>query len=568
MSDLQRRTGMFRRRRNDIENHIIDEYAAGRLDRREFIRRGTVAGLSLPMLSLLIAACGGENDTNSASSAAAGSSAGGSTAAGPTKTGGTIRLGLTTPTTEVDPIKNGDTGGLAVLALTGEFLCVSENKQLTPWLAESWTSNADATEWTFKIRQGVNFNDGTPMTAKDVAASINRMADPDNGSNALSATTGVLNGKSATAPDDATVVFKLDSAVGSFPYYVSSDNYNSIILPAAYAGDFTKTFPGTGPWKNESYQEGASAAYVRNDGYWGKKSIPDRLEVTFAADEAAQVLALQGGQIDVLQQVSVSGGQAILDDPAYNIITLQSAAHRQLSMRTDKKPFDDPRVRQAVALSIDRKGIVDGLFQGKSDLGNDSPFAPIFPQTNTTVPQRAQDVDKAKQLLADAGLPNGFSTELVALQTQEVPEYAQIVVDAAKAIGVNIKLRVEDGNTYYGEAVYGKSHWLDSVMSLVDYGHRGVPNVFLSAPLLSDGTWNAAHYKNPDYDKMVVDYIAALDLQTQQKLAGGIQQKLLDDTPIIFAYFYNFLSPVRAGITGVRTTAMSHVWVDQAALPA
>jgi peptide/nickel transport system substrate-binding protein len=559
---------MFRRGRNDIENHIIDEYAAGRLDRREFIRRGTVAGLSLPMLSLLIAACGGENDTNSASSAAAGSSAGGSTAAGPTKTGGTIRLGLTTPTTEVDPIKNGDTGGLAVLALTGEFLCVSENKQLTPWLAESWTSNADATEWTFKIRQGVKFNDGTPMTAKDVAASINRMADPDNGSNALSATTGVLNGKSATAPDDATVVFKLDSAVGSFPYYVSSDNYNSIILPAAYAGDFTKTFPGTGPWKNESYQEGASAAYVRNDGYWGKKSIPDRLEVTFAADEAAQVLALQGGQIDVLQQVSVSGGQAILDDPAYNIITLQSAAHRQLSMRTDKKPFDDPRVRQAVALSIDRKGIVDGLFQGKSDLGNDSPFAPIFPQTNTTVPQRAQDVDKAKQLLADAGLPNGFSTELVALQTQEVPEYAQIVVDAAKAIGVNIKLRVEDGNTYYGEAVYGKSHWLDSVMSLVDYGHRGVPNVFLSAPLLSDGTWNAAHYKNPDYDKMVKDYIAAVDLQSQQKLAGGIQQKLLDDTPIIFAYFYNFLTPTLAGVTGVRTTAMSHVWVDQAALPA
>ena len=142
MSDLQRRTGMFRRRRNDIENHIIDEYAAGRLDRREFIRRGTVAGLSLPMISFLIAACGGENDTNSASSAAAGSSAGGSTAAGPTKTGGTIRLGLTTPTTEVDPIKNGDTGGLAVLALTGEFLCVSENKQLTPWLAESWTSNS------------------------------------------------------------------------------------------------------------------------------------------------------------------------------------------------------------------------------------------------------------------------------------------------------------------------------------------------------------------------------------------------------------------------------------------
>jgi peptide/nickel transport system substrate-binding protein len=567
MSDLQRRAGMFRRRRNDIENHIVDEYVAGRIDRREFIRRGTVAGLSLPMISFLIAACGGANDTNSASSAAAGSGSSTAAATGATKTGGTIRLGITTPSTEVDPVLNGDTGGLAMLAMTGEFLCVDENKKLTPWLAESWTSNADASEWTFKIRQGVNFNDGTPMTAKDVAASINRLSDPANKSNALSAFTGVLSKDSATAPDDTTVVFKLDAPNGSFPYYLSSDNYNAIILPAAYAGNFTKTFPGTGPWKMASYTEGASASFVRNDGYWGKKAIPDKLDITFASDEAAQVLALQGGQLDVVQQVSVSGAQAILNDPAYNIIALQSSAHRQLSMRCDQKPFDDVRVRQAIALSIDRKAIVDGIFQGKSDLGNDSPFAPVFAQTDTSVPQRTQDVAKAKQLIADAGA-SGASTELVANQTQEIPEYAQIVVDAAKAIGVNIKLKVEDSNTYYGEAVFGKSHWLDSVMSLVDYGHRGVPNVFLSAPLLSDGTWNAAHYKDPQYDKMVADYIAAVDLQTQQKLAGGIQQKLLDDTPIIFAYFYNFLSPTKAGITGVRTTAMSHVWVDQAALPA
>src|SRR5690349_6187989 len=366
MGDLQRRTGMFRRGRNDIENHIIDEYAAGRIDRREFIRRGTVAGLSLPMLSLLVAACGGANDTSSASSAAAGTGGAASTgAAAAGKPGGTIRLGITTPSTEVDPVLNGDTGGLAMLAMTGEFLCVDENKKLTPWLAESWTSNADASEWTFKIRQGVNFNDGTPMTAKDVAASINRLSDPANKSNALSAFTGVLSKDSATATDDATVVFKLDAPNGSFPYYLSSDNYNAIILPAAYAGNFTKTFPGTGPWKMASYTEGASASFVRNDDYWGKKALPDKLDITFASDEGAQILALQGGQLDVVQQVSVSGAQAILNDPAYNIITLQSSAHRQLSMRCDQKPFDDARVRQAIALSIDRKAIVDGLFQGK-----------------------------------------------------------------------------------------------------------------------------------------------------------------------------------------------------------
>ena len=237
-------------------------------------------------------------------------------------------------------------------------------------------------------------------------------------------------------------MFKLDAPNGSFPYYVSSDNYNAVILPAAYAGDFAKTFPGTGPWKLDSYQEGVGASFSRNDGYWGKKAIPDKLEVTYAADEAAQVLALQGNQLDVIQQVSVSGAQAILDDPAYAIIALQSAAHRQLSMRTDKKPFDDAKVRQAIALVIDRQAIVDGLFQGKSDLGNDSPFAPVFAaDRHVGRPARPRTSTRPSSSLRRRR-PNGFETELVAIQTQEVPEYAQIVVDAAKEIGVKIKLTI------------------------------------------------------------------------------------------------------------------------------
>jgi peptide/nickel transport system substrate-binding protein len=232
-------------------------------------------------------------------------------------------------------------------------------------------------------------------------------------------------------------------------------------------------------------------------------------------------------------------------------------------MRCDKPPFTDKRVRQAIALTLDRNNIVQGLFQGKSDLGNDSPFAPVFPQTDTSVPQRNVNLDQAKSLLSQAGQSGGFSTELVAIQSQEVPQYAQIVVEAAKQIGVNIKLSVEDGTTYYGDAVYGKSPWLDSIMSLVDYGHRGVPNVFLSAPLMSDGTWNAAHFKNPQYDGLVKQYIAAVDLQSQRSYAKQIQTLLLDETPIIFAYFYNYLSATRAGLSGLRATAMGQTWTDQ-----
>jgi peptide/nickel transport system substrate-binding protein len=559
---------MFRRGRNDIENHIIDEYAAGRIDRREFIRRGTVAGLSLPMLSLLVAACGGANNTNSASSAAAGTGGAASTAAGPTKTGGTIRLGITTPSTEVDPVLNGDTGGLAMLAMTGEFLCVDENKQLTPWLAESWTSNADASEWTFKIRQGVNFNDGTPMTAKDVAASINRLSDPANKSNALSAFTGVLSKGSATAPDDATVVFKLDAPNGSFPYYLSSDNYNAIILPAAYAGNFTKTFPGTGPWKMASYTAGASASFVRNDGYWGKKAIPDKLDITFAADEGAQILALQGGQLDVVQQVSVSGAQAILNDPKYNIITLQSSAHRQLSMRCDTKPFTDARVRQAIALSIDRKAIVDGLFQGKSDLGNDSPFAPVFAQTDTSVPQRAQDIAKAKQLLSDAG-KSDLKVTLQYGKLQEIPDLAVLLQSMAAPAGITITPAGGDNNPFYdlqwcppkpadppcsGAAEFG----------IVDYGHRATPDVFLNSAFKSKGVWNSSQYSSSAFDAAFTEFQGAAGVDAQKAACAKIETIMNEDVPVALPYWYNYLSGNSKKFTGVYTCALGQMFLSAA----
>ncbi|HET7429664.1 MAG TPA: ABC transporter substrate-binding protein [Gaiellales bacterium] len=551
---MNRALGRIRGRRNDIENHVIDEFIAGRIDRREFFRRGAVLGMSVPLLSAIVTACGGSSGSSSSTPAASG---------GGGKAGGTLRLSVLKPTTEVDPVLSADLGSLAMIAMTGEFLCVDENQQLTPWLAESWSPNSDASVWTFKIRQGVKFNDGTTMTADDVAASINRLSDPANKSNALSAFTGVLSKNSAKATDAQTVEFTLDAPNGSFPYYLSSDNYNAIILPASYDGKFDKSWPGTGPWKNTAYQAGQSATFVRNDAYWGKKALPDTLQVTLSPDEASQVLALQGNQVDIVQQVTVSGAQAILNDPSYQIISVRASTHRQLSMRCDKPPFTDKRVRQAIALTLDRNQIVQGLFQGKSDLGNDSPFAPVFPQTDTSVPQRNVNIDQAKSLLSQAGQSSGFSTELVAIQSQEVPQYAQIVVEAAKQIGVNIKLSVEDGTTYYGDAVYGKSPWLDSIMSLVDYGHRGVPNVFLSAPLMSDGTWNAAHFKNPQYDSLVKQYIAAVDLQSQRSYAKQIQTLLLDETPIIFAYFYNYLSATRAGLSGLRATAMGQTWTDQ-----
>ena len=165
-----------------------------------------------------------------------------------------------------------------------------------------------------------------------------------------------------------------------------------------------------------------------------------------------------------------------------------------------------------------------------------------------------------------AGMAGGFKTTLTTEKYLEIPDYAVLIQNAVKEIGGTIDLNVMDQGAYYGDAVPGKSPWLDSDMGITDYGHRGVPNVFLSAPLTSSGTWNSAHFMNAEYDALVKGYIAALDLESQRASASSIQKLLLDETPVIFSYFYDFLTAVKKGATGVQPTAMSHLFLDKAAL--
>src|SRR5579885_660513 len=543
----------LRRRLTEVENDLIDELTAGRIDRREFLRHGSVLGLSLPLLSGLAGALGAETFAPATARAAA--------------PGGTIRVATSLPAGAIDPVTVDDNGGLMMLHQTGEFLSISgPDLKLRPVLAESWKPNQDGSVWTFKIRQGVKFQNGKEMKAEDVVASIDRLADPKNASNALSAFKGTLSKGGAQKVDDYTVAFHLDAPNGNFPYYVSSDNYNAIILPADYAGDFEKTFIGTGPFKLEKYTPKVGASFVRNEGYWGPKALPARTEFTFYADMQPQVLALQGHQVDVINQLPVLQGIALLSDPNIEILSIKSSAHTQVHMRNDMAPFTDKRVRRAVALCLDRVKIAQGLFRKRTDLGNDSPFAPVFPSTDKSVPQRHRNIAEARQLMAAAGFPSGFKVKLTTEKYLEIPEYAVIIQNAVKAIGIELQLNVESQDAYYGKAVFGQSDWLDSVMGITDYGHRGVPNVLLAAPLRSDGTWNAAHFKNKDYDALASQYVAALDLQSQRKAAGEIERLLLDETPLIISYFYDFLTATTKKVRGVEATAMAQLFLARASL--
>jgi peptide/nickel transport system substrate-binding protein len=536
---------------------VIDEFVAGRLSRREFIRRGTMIGLSVPLLGGILEACGSSSTpAHSSSPAAKGTS------------GATIRAGISVPAAAINPITIADQGGLDMLGQVGEWLAFcDQHNNYHPWLATSWSANADASVWTFKIRQGVKFNDGTPMTVDDVVYSFKSQCDPKSASNALSVFGGTLVPDGVVKVDDSTVAFHLAQPDGNFIDAVSPNNYNMVIVPNGYDfGSYQKSFIGTGRFKMVSYTATVGATFARNPHYWGKPALPAKTEFTFFSEDPAIATALQAGSIDCVGQFTVTNSPQMLTGN-FNVIALKASSHRELSMRTDIAPFTSKYVRQAIAYTLDRPATVAALFKGYAEVGNDSPFAPVFTSTDTSVPQRAKNLALAKELLAKGGVPRGFSTPLFTEQDQEIAQLAQIVKQAASQIGVDIKLTVESTSKYYGKAVFGNSDWLDGQMSLVDYGARAVPNLFLEAPLQSinaktgQGSWNAARFNNPTYDTLSKQFVAAVDLSTQRRIAGQIERLLLDETPIIYPYFYDYLSATQKNVTGVYPTAIGQLFL-------
>ena len=496
-----------------------------------------------------------------------------STASAQAKPGATIRASIVTPTTDPNPLLVNDTGGAALISQTGEFLIVSEvaggNLRLQPVLATSWRPNADASVWTFSLRKGVRFHDGRAMTARDVVYSFKLQTDPKSASNALSTFKGVLSPDGVHQVDEFTVAFHLDAPNGNFPYLCSSDNYNMIILPHGYdPHDWPKTFIGTGPFKLKSFTSQQGAAFVRNPGLLGHRRAARRdrdllLRVDPGSGPGAAELRRRRGDpvLGPGRTGPVDEFRCQRDRPALQRAPRTLDADRPRPVLRSAGPSGDRVVPRSAG------AIATALFMDHAQVGNDSPFAPIFPSTDSAVPQRVQDLTKAKQLLlAAAGHPNGFSTKLYTESLLEIPALAQIIKQQASKIGVDIALDVETASSYYGKAVPGQSDWLDGTMSLVDYAHRGVPNVFLEAPLESKGVWNAARFNDPKYDALVKQYVAAVDLSSQRSVAGRIERLLLAETPIIYPYFYSYLAATASNVSGVQLTPTGQLFLQGASL--
>jgi len=572
----RRRLDQVRRNATPVETDLIDAFLRGQISRRDFLRRGAIVGVSSAVLGGIVSAV----DPLPAAAAQ------GAPRDAQRLGGGELNIGVVfgEAFSGLDPVNMLDFGTYCSVSQCFEYLVgVGDDGFIGPTgLAESWSTNDDGTVWTFRLRPDVTWHEGTPFTSADVAATIDRLVESGAG------LTGLVSEGAVDTPDDLTAVVNLDRANGNLPVFLSTFNPQSLITPVDYRNGTTlnERPTGTGPWLFDSHDPSSfTTTYVANDRYWGGRPRLDRITVIGFDDSASRVAALEAGEVDVIHDVSAleatglneqqERGDAIIQTPP-------STNHRQIFFNTqlpEGGPFTDPRVRQALAHTLNRPNHIDFLFDGRGRVANDHPIHPDLPFFDpSAVPQRERNVELARQLLADAG----FESVDGVVQVGDIAisvELGNILEVDGRDSGFNLTRDVINNADFYAQSWCPGAPWGDqpnssgptrpcgtsAPLGVVDWGHRPIPDVFLSRGLTTNADWNASNYASPEFDRLVADYESAVDVDGQTRALSAIQQQLHDDTPALIPFFFDFLAAHRSDVGGVRFTSLGHVDVSRAA---
>lgn len=466
----------------------------GALTRRRLLQVGGVGALALSVGGL--AACTSNSDQPK----------GGGETATPTR-GGTLRVGATSG-------GSGDTLDAQSPLSTMDFIRVgaifeqlvqmsAETGRPEFVLAESMKPNADATEWTIRLKPDITFHDGKALTAADVLFSLRRIEEKKL---AGLATMGPINLAKAKVVDDLTLLIPFKSAYSIFVDGLA-DVFATRIVPEGYD---PSTPVGTGPFKFGSFTPGQESTFPRYDDYW-QKGLPylDELVITNFADETAQINAIQSGQIDLVDQLSAVSA-APVESAGGKIVVSKTRGFVPLTMRVDDEPFSDVRVRQALRLLVNRDDLNAQVYGGLGVVGNDV-FGAIDAAYEGAVPQRQQDLEQAKSLLRAAGHEN----LKIELYSSPIGPGATAMASAfaaqAEQAGVTVTIRTQDPTQFFSQSYsvvpFALSFWNTSA-----YLTMAQQGIGAGAP------FNEIHQTDPGWQSIYGKAIATVDDQARGKL--------------------------------------------------
>jgi peptide/nickel transport system substrate-binding protein len=466
--------------------------------------------------------------------------------------------------------------GIAILSMVGDWLLWQRpDGTLESRIAESWKASNGAKSWTFNIRKGVKFHDGTELTADDVVYSFKAHLDPKNISGQQGNFKNIFNSEGVIKVDKYTVRFDLLEANSNFPYTVSSTSYGAIIIKNGAKGDvaWTDKMISVGPWLLVSYNQQEKTVLKRNPNYWGKNnSTVEFVELIQFASASSSLPQLLTGVIDAVIGLSPASVEK-LPKTKFAVQTIPSATSLHVHMRCDWGPFKDKRVRQAAALTLDREGYVKGILRGiGGTVANDS-VMDSYPTKDKTVAQRKKDLVKAKRLMKQAGYENGFEVDLSTWYRDDINQLALFIKASFALINIKVNLKIdaaEGGGVFFytfdpypsvkGKVFeYDNNSWLASNLGIVDWIGRGVPDQYLLREWRSTGDWNAAHIDSPKLDAAIDAYTKAISFEKKKQATKLIQEASLDQTPYIVVYNANVLFVTNKNVSGLLLNGINQI---------
>jgi peptide/nickel transport system substrate-binding protein len=378
-------------------------------------------------------------------------------------------------------------------------------------LAESIEPEKGAEAWTIRLKPGITFHNGKPVTADDVLFSLRRITDPKDPKTG-EASISYIDLDRSRKLDKRTVRLQLKFANVGFPDDLGQ--YFNSIVPTDYD---PKKPVGTGPFMFDSFTPGERSVFKKNPDYW-RDGLPRVDEVTIIdfPDDTPRVNALLSGQVDAITNLPPGQIAQVKSNDQFKVLISETGGWQPFTMRVDQAPFKDVKVRQAMRLLVDREQMISQVLSGQGRVANDV-YSPYDPAYNSDLPQRKQDLDQAKSLLRQAG-QSDLRVELVTSPVfQGIVEAAQVIAEQAKGAGVAINVRKVDTGTFYGDNylswTFAQDFWATrTYLSQVAQGS------------LPDSPYNETHWKDPEFLDLIGQARAELDDDKRTDLLKAAQK--------------------------------------------
>lgn len=512
-----------------LTQHVTQAISTADISRRSILKATGFVGAGV-LLSGALAACGGNG---SSGTAAAGP-------AGKPRPGGRLRTGHAGGgnVETLDPAKSLtliDEARARQLYDTLTFY--SPDMKVVPSLAKSIEPNADASQFRIVLRDGVTFHNGQPLTADDVLYTWHRILDPATASGGAAALSRVdMRATKKVSATEIQVV--LSQPQIDFPALLTGREQS--IVPHGFT-DFNHPI-GTGPFVYKSFTQGRSSLFTRNPHYWQDGPYVDELEMISIPDPTARLNALIAGQVDAIENLSFTDARTHQNGTNLRVLATKSMTCLPFYLQTTVAPFNNPDVRKALRLAIDREAAVRTALSGFGDVGNDL-FGKGDPFYDTSINQRGYDPEQAKSLLKKAGAEGLAVTLHTNPGTVGNVESCQAFAEQAKAAGIKVAVKSWDVGKFnsdiYNQVPLAQTYW------------NFPPEIMFPFALAPNAPYNETKYSNPQFQARYAESQRTVDDDKRKAVFGDLQQMLWDDGGYVIWGFIKFTDAVSSRVGGL-----------------